>query len=98
MTDYRMDAEAGKYEVKAGVELSATVIRAAESWQFFAFIFAAVVTLALTLLDEIPDERRLWRIATKVLVFLGLAYLTLVNARVRNALVRLLGAFKKERH
>ena len=40
-------------------------------------MFAALVTLALALLDEIPG--RSWRIASKVVAFIGLAYLLLVN-------------------
>lgn len=95
MTDSKMDAEGGKFEVTANLKASATVTRGAESWQFFAFVFAAVVTLALTLADEVPSTR--WRITLKIVTFLLVGYLTLVNTTVRNPLVRLLGAFKKER-
>ena len=45
---------------------------------------------------EIPDQRWRWRIAAKVLAFFGVAYLTLINVRVRNFLVGLLGTFKQE--
>jgi len=76
---------------------NAAIRRDAESWQFFAFVFAAAVTLALTLLDEISDNYWRYRIAGKVIAFLSLAYLTLVNIRVRNRLVRLLTEFKTER-
>jgi hypothetical protein len=31
------------------------VTRGAETWQFFAFVFAAAVTLALALIDEMRD-------------------------------------------
>jgi bacteriorhodopsin len=82
---------------KAKAEAVGAVVRGAETWQFFAFVFAALVTLALALLDEIPEHHRQWRIAAKIVVFAGLAYLTLVNVRVRDCLVRLLGAFKEDR-
>src|SRR5436309_2660726 len=104
MTDYSMNAEPGKYEIKAGGEIrptgniSGTVTRSAESWQFFAFVFAAVATLALTLLDDLPDDLRLWRIAAKVVAFFVISYFTLVNTQARNALVRLLGVFNEERY
>ena len=71
--------------------------RGAESWQFFAFVFAALATFALTLLDEIPDRLGLWRLGAKVVVFAALAYLTLVNVRVRGWLATLLIRFKQER-
>jgi hypothetical protein len=45
----------------------------------FAFVFAAVVALALALIDEIPDRLQWWRLAAKVGAFGGFGYLTLVN-------------------
>jgi hypothetical protein len=69
----------------------------AETWQFFAFVFAALVTLALTLLDEIPDRLEAARILAKVAAFFLLAYLTLVNVCIRNQLAKLLVRFKEER-
>jgi len=91
MTDH------GSYELKASKAASGTVTRGAESWQFFAFVFAATVTLALALVDELPGRLWPWRIVAKAAVFVGLAYVTLVNVRVRNWLVRMLGAFQEER-
>jgi hypothetical protein len=70
--------------------------RGAESWQFFAFVFAALVTLALTLIDELPDKLHLWRIAAKVLAFPVVGYGTLLSSWGRERLVRLLNAFKVE--
>jgi hypothetical protein len=99
MSDYQMDAEPGDYRV-TGAPIGLEVMRGAESWQFFAFVFAAVLTLALTVLDEVPDDQwPLWfRIATKVLAFFGLGYVTLRNNRVRRWLLStLLPAFKRER-
>ena len=43
-----------KFEVRPHFEASAQVIRGAESWQFFAFFFAATVTFLLALIEEIP--------------------------------------------
>lgn len=53
----------GRSQGKATVEGIAAVVRSAEAWQFFAFVFAALVTRALALVDEIPDRLWLWRIA-----------------------------------
>ncbi len=91
---YEMNAEPGSYEIK-GSPVGLTTTRTAETWQFFAFVFAAVVTLALALLDEIPG--RPWRIAAKGLAFFGLGYLVLLNVRVRGWLSTVLGTFKQER-
>ncbi len=97
MSDHKLDAEMTAALRPEG-EVTAVVTRGAEAWQFFAFVFAAVVTLALAVLEEIPDQRWQWRIAAKVLAFFGLAYLTLINVPVRNFLVGLLGTFKQEQH
>lgn len=96
MTDYRMKAETVASELK-GYPATLIVTRVAETWQFLAFVFAAVVTFALTLLDEIPDRLWSWRIAAKIVVFLGLAYVTLVNVKFRGWLSTLLVRFKEER-
>lgn len=77
-----------------GSRAELTVGRGAESWQFFAFVFAALVTLALTLIDELPDRLIYWRIAGKVLAFLVIGYCTLLSSRGRNTLARWLNAFK----
>jgi transcriptional regulator with XRE-family HTH domain len=74
-----------------------TVTRVAETSQFFAFVFAALVTLALALLDEMPDGLVAWRITAKLVAFVVLAYLTLFNIRARNWLARFLSRFKEER-
>jgi hypothetical protein len=95
MTDTPLTPETGSsYELK-GSPAALIVTRVAETWQFFAFVFAALVTLALTLLDELPD--RSWRIVTKLIAFFGLAYLTLFNVRVRGWLSVFLVRFKQER-
>jgi len=74
-----------------------TVTRGAESWAFFAFVFAAVVTLAFALIEDLPTAvGKGWRALLKVAVFVIVGYFTLLNPWVRNALVGLLNAFKTE--
>jgi hypothetical protein len=68
----------------------------AEHWQFFAFVFAATTALALALLDEIcaPWPPAFPRWGAKILVFVGLGYLTLYNWRVKNFMIRRLPKIK----
>ncbi len=75
--------------------LQLAIERGAESWQFFGFVFAAVVTLVLTALGDLPWPRA-WglRLATKVVAFFAVAYIVLINAWTRNWLVGVLMAFK----
>jgi membrane associated rhomboid family serine protease len=97
VTDHQINAEAGRYEIKGGSSVELTVVRGAESWQFFAFVFAAAVTLALAAIDEMPKHQHAAvRVALKVVVFGVVGYLTLVNEWLRNRLVRLLNRFKRE--
>ena len=96
MTDH-MKALSAELKIKGDLEASLTVTRGAESWQFFAFVFAALVSLAFTLADEIPDRHQTYRVLAKVVSFVGLGYLLLINARVRNWLAGLLTTFKRER-
>lgn len=49
----------GKITAKADIRATATVIRGAESWQFFAFIFAAVAAIGLSLIEELHVEAAL---------------------------------------
>jgi hypothetical protein len=78
-------------------QLGAVVTRGAESWQFFAFVFAAFTTLGLSLVESVPLCLTL-KIEAKVLLFLLLFYVFMVNVRVRNVLVRVLGWLKREAH
>jgi hypothetical protein len=59
--------------------VGSSVIRGAETWQFFAFVFGASVTFALTVLDDLPWSRHWWplKLIMKTLAFLAVAYLTL---------------------
>ena len=77
--------------------LQVNLIRGAETWQFFAFVFAALVTFSLTLLDELPDKLWGWRLALKAGAFLVIGYATLRSRQGREWLVRLLDVFKTER-
>jgi hypothetical protein len=73
-----------------------TVTRGAESWQFFAFVFAAVLTFLFGMIDLIEGWTN-WKIALKPLAFCITGYATLVNPQCRNRLVGLLNRFKVER-
>jgi hypothetical protein len=86
----------GEATVSLHGEASLTVTRGAESWQFFAFVFAAVLTFLFGMIDLIegwPD----WKIALKPLASLIIGYATLVNPQSRNRLVGLLNRFKVKR-
>lgn len=73
--------------------LGIKVIRAAETWQFFAFVFAALFALEAVLLQNIPW---LWlRVPCQTVGFVLTFYLILLNSRTRNLLVRLLTRFKE---
>jgi hypothetical protein len=92
MTDYRLHAEPEPI----------TLIRifGPENWQFFAFVFAVLLTFGCSLVDEIPDDTASWRVLTlslKVVVFVGFGYLTLFSSRGRNQLARILPVIKTER-
>jgi hypothetical protein len=79
--------------------LVGTHIRGAESWQFFAFIFAALLTLAYSLIDiflEGPPPRRWLRAALKIASFVILGYVFVLNEWVRERLVRFMNWIKRE--
>ena len=92
----RLTPGTGTYGLE-GQPAALVVTRAAETWQFFAFVYAAFVTTVFGLLDEIPDEWRWWRLAGKLVTFAALTYFLLFNVRVRNWLARFMVRFKKER-
>ncbi len=76
--------------------LSLQVIRGAESWQFFAFVFAALLVLFYGLIDELSVR---WvRILLKIGSFVIVGYFTLLSPWGRNLLVALLTSFKQESH
>jgi hypothetical protein len=81
--------------------VSVAVRRGAESWQFFAFVFAAVYALFITLFDECKQGwLNHWgvRVATKCLVFAVLFFLIMKSAWFHNALIRLLDWLVTEQH
>jgi len=85
--------------------LQKTVIRGAETWQFFAFIFAAVMLLVYGMIDDLVGGERLirlsakWKALLKAVTFLVIFYLTLLDPWMRNWLVYVLNEFiKREAH
>jgi hypothetical protein len=100
--DHEMKAKSGKYDVE-GFSTSATIERGAESWQFFAFIFAATLAFLLSLIDSVVAivgsvHSPAYGLAAKMLFGAADAYLLLFSPRIRNAQVRWLGQWKKENH
>ena len=91
MTDYSLNAEPGRYEV-TGSPLVMTVTRSAETWQFFAFMFGAMLATAFAFIDEVPAAR--WRIGLKVGASVLTTYFTLLSPAGRNFLVGVLNRFK----
>jgi hypothetical protein len=80
----------GVRKERSGMEQ--TGIRGAESWQFFAFVFAAVIALVFTLINEMRP--RGWRIILKLVAFALIGYLTLVDPWMQSRLVDVLHIFK----
>jgi hypothetical protein len=71
------------------------VVRGAESWQFFAFVFGAAVAAAFGLIDEFGDHWWKWRLGSKICVLLFCGYL-LVSSWGRTTLVAMLSRWKGE--
>jgi xanthine/uracil permease len=79
--------------------IAVQVTRGSESWQFFAFIFAAMFVLALAVLEDCAFPKAKWtRIVAKALLFAGCFYLFMLNHWMRNHLVDFLGWLKVERY
>ncbi len=96
---YRIIVDAGELTI-VGQDVRGAITWAAETWQFFAFVFAAAVAFLLALIDEVPtgEVPIAWgRVLLKVVAFFSVGYLTLINRRFRNILARLLTKFKTER-
>jgi len=81
--------------MKLDATVEAKVTRCAESWQFFAFVFAAFSGLGIAIIGELslfPFRKGCWQIVW----FFGCAYFFMRNAWVRNKLVGVLGWIKEE--
>jgi hypothetical protein len=74
--------------------LGAVVTRSAETWQFFAFIFAALLAASFGFIDEVA--KRWPRVALKLVALIGIGYFTLFSTWGRNFLAGILGVFKTE--
>ena len=75
------------------------VTRGSESWQFFAFVFAAVFGLAVTLFDDLAEARGIWvKVSGKAGLFIATFYLFMINNWVRNELVKFLNWLKVEHY
>ena len=79
------------------MKVEASVNRGPESWQFFAFDFAALISIGLSFLDEMPACHT-FRLTAKVVYSIFCGYFCLINPRSRNWLAGLLGKFKQEGH
>ena len=76
-------------------EISAVVGRGGESWPFFAFMFAAICGLGLTIIDDVFKRmQRRVKIPVKIAWFVGMFYLVMVNAWFDNRLVVFLAWLK----
>ena len=98
----RLKAESGNFPL-TGTSATMTEAFSAEHWQFFAFVFAAVITLIFALFDDaLPLVDQWWKGITqrsseaeirglhalvKVSTFIVVAFLTLYNWRVKHFLV-----------
>jgi hypothetical protein len=104
MAEHKLSADPGVFKV-TGATATLTTVVSAESWQFFAFVFAALVTLAFGVLDSLaprmiewfPAHRApWWSFGAKVVVFVLLGYLTLWCWPVKNFLRRVLPGIKTD--
>lgn len=103
MADYGLKAEPIVMK-GTGSPATLTTVVSEESWQFFAFVFAALVTLAFGVLDSLtprmsvwfPEHHVAWSVGAKVVVFIVLGYLTLRCWPVKNFLRRVLTGIKTD--
>jgi hypothetical protein len=84
----------------AGSGISGPTVKiqvSAEHWQFFAFVFAAVVTLVFVVLDALSSRMSVaLSVSMKVIMFGVLAYLTLWCWPVKKFLMRRLPGITTE--
>jgi hypothetical protein len=83
------------YGIK-GNDMMMTLTRGAEAWQFWAFVFAALITIGFALIDDIAECR--WRrLLVRASVCGVITYFTLFNRRGRNLLMRALSRWRVEK-
>ena len=97
MTDYRMKAETGKFHLGGSADTGLILTHSAEIWQFWAFVFAAILTLAFAVADELLAAPGWGRLGAKVALFIGLGYFTMFNRWAQGRLIRLLRIVKEQR-
>jgi hypothetical protein len=104
MADYGLKADPVVMKV-TGSSARLTTVVSEESWQFFAFTFAALVGLAFGVLDSltprlsvwVPEHRAPWWLAgAKVFAFFVLGYFTLRYWPVKNFLRRVMIGIKTD--
>jgi hypothetical protein len=79
----------GKLHASGGLVGPIRVGREAESWQFLAFIFGAVVLALFTLIDDFVTNT--WcKLGLQVVSFVGAFYFTMLNSKVVNWLIGVL--------
>jgi hypothetical protein len=84
-------------DMKASGDMKARarLTRGFETWQFFAFVFMAAVTLEIALISAISC---VWiRLGSDTLAFVGTFYIVMLNGCVRNWLAGVLPIIKEER-
>jgi hypothetical protein len=87
-----MHADPGHYSVR-GTDAAGHVAFDTNAWQFFAFLFGAFFALALTLIDEVPNDfcyAPYWRWVLKIVAFVGFGRLLLFNLRVKRCIIKIL--------
>jgi len=79
------------------MSLTMKVTRGPESWQFFAFVFSAVVILEFSLIDDFMSTGWL-RAVVQVASFAATFCIVVLNKGVRNWLIGVLGRIKGLEH
>ena len=82
-----------------GQRLQAIVVRTAESWQFFAFVFAAVLALAYAVMNDLLEGANWhwrWKLVLRIGLFVASWYVFMRDRWVRKQLVRFMGWTKRE--
>ena len=79
-----------------GQDMKMALTRAAEAWQFLAFVFAAFITVGFAFIDDIAECR--WRrMLVRASVGGLITYFTLFSRRARNLLLLALSRWRVEK-